>query len=195
MRSSLAATWQETFTEVVRQREEAERLKQAATHGSLGDWTTALTGCVVATCQEMGWAASAIRHKAELLPVNQSEYLAIDVMAFGDGEKRWRFPVAVAELENSQATDRIAYSLWKVLSVRADLRIVFCYRRCAQEGPDLVRFLEEEVVQAMDLRGRIQLEGECVIVVGSTSEAEYFPYGYFKWWQLDAGTGRFQIIS
>lgn len=32
------------------------------------------------------------------------------------------------ELENSRDSERIAYSLWKVLCVRAELRIVFCYR-------------------------------------------------------------------
>jgi hypothetical protein len=50
----------------------------------------------------------------EALPESRHEYLALDVMAFAPGEQRWRFPVAVMELENSQAEDRIAYSLWKV---------------------------------------------------------------------------------
>lgn len=194
MGTSLATTWQETFARVVTQCDKAERLKQAATQGRLADWTAVLTSCVVATCQEMGWVASAIGHKAKLLPVDQSEYLAVDVMAFGDSAKRWRFPVAVAELENSQSPDRIAYSLWKVLSVRADLRIVFCYRRKPEDGPALVRFLESEVVQAMELAGRVCLEGETVVVVGSTNEADYFPYGFFRWWQLDSGTGRFSLI-
>ena len=35
----------------------------------------------------------------------------------------------VIELENSSREDMIAYSLWKVLCVRADLRVVFCYRK------------------------------------------------------------------
>lgn len=195
MGSSLAITWKETFTQVVRKWEEAERLKKAAVKNRLTEWTRLLTSCVVATCREMGWVASAIGHKAKLLPVDQSEYLAVDVMAFGDGQKRWRFPIAVAELENNQNTDRIAYSLWKVLSIQADLRIVFCYQRRQKDGPILVRFLEEEVVKAMDLAGRVRLEGECIVVVGSKSESEYFPYGFFKWWKLDIVTGRFQLID
>jgi len=146
MTDPLITRWRAAFSDAVQRQEDAERLKQAATQGRLADWTAALTSCVVATCREMGWVASAIGHKASLLPVDQSEYLAVDVMAFGDGAKRWRFPLAVAELENSQSPDRIAYSLWKVLSVRADLRIVFCYRRKPEDGPALVRFLESEVV-------------------------------------------------
>jgi len=195
IQSSLAIAWKETFMEVVRRWDKAERLKQAALQNQLTDWTRSLTSCVVATCHEMGWVASAIGHKAKLLPVDQSEYLAVDVMAFGDGQKRWRFPVAVAELENSQNSDRIAYSLWKVLSIQAALRIVFCYRQMQENGPILVRFLEKEVVQAMDLAGRVRLEGECMVVIGSKSESEYFPYGFFKWWLLNTATGRFQLID
>ncbi len=82
-----------------------------------------------------------------------------------------------------------------MLIVRADLRIVFCYRRRPEDGPSLVREIEREVVHAMALSGRVRLEGETLLVVGSTNEAEYFPYGFFKWWQLDAGTGRFCLAS
>ncbi len=195
MSDSLATNWRAAFSDAVRRDEDAERLKQAATQGRLADWTAALTTCVVAACRSMGWSASAIGHKASLLPVDQCEYLAVDVMAFGDGTKRWRFPVAIAELENSQGTDRAAYSLWKVMSIRADLRIVICYRRRPEDGPTLIRFLEADVVQAMGLVGRVSLEGETVVAVGSTNEAEYFPYGFFKWWQLNSGTGRFSLIE
>ena len=71
--------------------------------------------------------------------------------------------------------------------------MVFCYRRRPDDGPALVRFLEAEVVQAMELRGRVNLEGETLVVVGRTNEAEYFPYGFYRWWQLDSGTGKFEL--
>lgn len=190
-----AADWRDAFLQVVSKQEHAEPLKQAATQGKLAAWTRALTTCTVETCGGLGWQASAIGHKATLLPVNQSEYLALDVMAFGDSEQRWRFPVAVMELENSQAVDRIAYSLWKVLLVRAGLRVVFCYRRNPNDAPQLIRALEQQVVQAMGLAGRVGLEGETLVVVGRTGEAEVFPYGFFQWWQLDAGTGKFGLMA
>ena len=161
----------------------------------MGQWTKLLTAAVVETCESMGWSGSARQHRLELLPIAQSEYLALDVMAFAEGERRWRFPAAVVELENSRSDDRIAYSLWKVLCVRADLRVVFCYRRKPEDGPALVRRLCDEVVRAMGLAGRVALEGETVVVVGSRDESEYFPYGFFKWWQLDAGMGRFSLIG
>ena len=76
-------------------------------------------------------------------------------MAFPAGAQHWPFPVAVFELENSRNDNRIAYSLWKVLCVRAELRIVFCYRRSPAQGASLVRFLQDDVVKAMPLADRI----------------------------------------
>jgi hypothetical protein len=129
--------------------------------------------------------------RAAPLQVIGSEYLGMDVMAFPEGMKRWRFPSGVIELENSQNDDRVAYSLWKVLAVRADLRIVFCYRRSTAKGSALIRSLREEVIEAMGIAGRMKLEGEIVVVVGSYDNSSTFPYGFFKWWQLDSNTGMF----
>jgi hypothetical protein len=114
-------------------------------------------------------------------------------MAFARGEKRWRFPAAIFELENSRNDDQIAYSLWKTICVKADLRVVFCYRRNSDEGSDLVRFLRDEVVHAMDLEKRIKLEGKTIVVVGSRNDSAIFPYGFFKWWSLDINTGTFKL--
>lgn len=85
-----------------------------------------MTDAAVRTCSALGLMASAKGHKLELLPIRRSEYLVLDVMAFAEGPNRWRFPTVVMELENNAREDQIAYSLWKVLSVRAELRIVFC---------------------------------------------------------------------
>lgn len=186
--------WQEKFWETVKEQKIANALKEATLNECLGDWTEALTSAVVKTCESIGWKASAKGHKLSLLPVRRSEYLALDVMAFADGDKIWRFPTAVIELENSRDVDRIAYSLWKVLCVRAELRMVFCYRRSSEERSQLIRFLSEQVVQALDLPVRAQLEGETLVIVGSRNESETFPYGFFKWWSLDNNTGRFRLI-
>lgn len=194
MVDDLVARFRETFFAVVQADELAGELKQAASAVNLGAWTRALTEAAIRTCAGLGLMASAKGHKLELLPIHRSEYLALDVMAFAEGEKRWRFPVAVMELENSAREDQIAYSLWKVLSVRADLRIVFCYRRNGEDVPALLRHLREEVVEAMGLAGRVKLEGATLLVVGSRSESGTFPFGYFGWWLLDTNTGRFERL-
>jgi hypothetical protein len=99
--------------------------------------------------------------------------------------------VAVFELENSADDDLVAYSLWKVLCVRAKLRVVFCYRRDAPKGNALVKHLSEQVAHAMELQDRTALTGDTMLVVGSRSEAATFPYGFFKNWLFDTNVGKF----
>ena len=186
--------WQTAFWRAVQQRENSDPLRDAALAGRLGDWTQSLTGVVVAACEAMGWRASAKWHPLNLLPMPRSEYLALDVMAFPASDQRWRFPAGVFELENSREDDRIAYSLWKVLCVRAELRVVFCYRRSPEQGAPLMRLLQDEVVGAMPLADRIALDGETLVVVGSRNESDLFPYGFFRWWRLDANIGAFEVM-
>jgi hypothetical protein len=194
MADTLTASFRNAFFKVVQADELAAELKRSAIEGDLGGWTEALTDAAVRTCHAVGWKASAKGHKLELLPIHRSEYLALDVVAFAGGEKRWRFPVAVMELENVLREDQIAYSLWKVLSVRAELRIVFCYCQNSDHIPALLRHMREEVIEAMGLAGRVKLEGATLVVVGSLSESGTFPFGYFGWWSLDTNTGRFERL-
>lgn len=191
IKQSIDEQWRAAFLQTVQQHERAQPLKEAALAGRLGAWTKELTAVAVSTCQSLGWQASAKGHRLELLPVTGSEYLGIDVMAFAQAKTRWRFPAAVIELENSQSDDRVAYSLWKVLCLRADLRIVFCYRRSAAKGSALMRSLREEAIEAIGVAGRMKLEGETLVVIGSYDSSSTFPYGFFKWLRLDNNTGTF----
>jgi hypothetical protein len=188
---NLSGTWQSAFWQTVRRHTNADQLRDAALQGRLGDWTQALTDVVVAACEALDWQAAAKGHPLDLLPESRHEYLALDVVAFAPAEPRWRFPVAAMELENSRDDDRIAYSLWKVLCVRTDLRVVFCYRRRAEQGAALVRSLGTEVVGALSVNERMALRGETLVVVGSRDDASTFPYGFFTWWSLDKNTGIF----
>jgi len=191
--NSISQRWFSTFMETVKTHEASTVLREAAESGELRHWTEALTGIVVGTFPKMGWLGAARAHKSDLLPVSRSEYLALDAVAFDTaGDRRWRFPVGVFELENSPTDDLVAYSLWKVICVRAGLRVVFCYRRNASEGAELVRHLADQVIQSMEIPTRTGLGGETLVIVGSRSETATFPYGFFKDWMLDTNTARFQ---
>ena len=192
--ASLAATWQQRFFGVIQHPETANALRDASLRADMRAWTTALTAAVVEACAQMGWVATAKGHRLELLPVSRSEYLSLDAVAFAEGSGRWRFPTAVMELENKAQDDSIAYSLWKVLCVRAELRAVFCYRPDAEAGAPLVRRLRDEVISGMELQHLAGLHGETLVVVGSRGEAATFPYAFFKWWRLDANTGQFGLL-
>jgi hypothetical protein len=190
--ASVAQDWLDAFMQTVKTHEASSRLRAAAESGELKLWTEALTGIVVGTFPTMGWHGAARGHRSTLLPVPRAEYLALDVVAFETaGDRRWRFPAGVFELENSPVDDLVAYALWKVLCVRTSLRVVFCYRRNADEGAELIRHLSDQVVQALGIQTRIDLTGETLLVVGSHSESATFPYGFFKDWTLDANTARF----
>jgi hypothetical protein len=54
--------------------------------------------------------------------------------------------------------------------------------------------LRDEVVQAMDVKQRAELDGSTVVVVGSRNDSATFPYGFFKWWELDTNTGSFRVM-
>ncbi len=192
METVLSQRWFDTFLGALQHHEASSTLREAALQADLKSWTSALTSVVVATCETMGWKVAARRHPSSLLPVTREEYLALDVVAFEPaGDRRWRFPVAVLELENSRDDDRVAYSLWKVFCVRAALRVVFCYRHGTEQGTELVRHLNDEVVRTMAIAERSSLGGETLLVVGSRNEAPTFPYGFFKNWILDTNTARF----
>ena len=115
-------------------------------------------------------------------------------MAFMEGRDRWPFPVAAIELENSRNDDRIAYSLWKVLNLRVKLRAVFCYRPSPAQGPELVRQLGEGVIGSLTIEQRLKIDGDSLVIVGYRNKAETFPYGFFKWWELDYNTGKFELF-
>ncbi|MBN1921822.1 MAG: hypothetical protein JW892_11290 [Anaerolineae bacterium] len=183
--------WVIAFTQALRQYTAADTLRDAALHGRLGAWTAALTDVVVETCATVGWQAAAKGHPLDLLPEVRHEYLSLDVMAFPATGGDWRFPIAVMELENSRDDTRIAYSLWKVLCVRAALRVVFCYRPRAEQGAALVHYLGTEVVGALPIPERMALCGGTLVVVGSRGDVATFPYGFFKWWVLDKNVGAF----
>ena len=192
MVDDLPNRFRSALMDTLRAENHADPLREAAIAGRLMSWTKALTSASVDTCSRLGWDASAKGHESRLLPVSRGEYLGLDVIAFARGERRWRFPLAVMELENQTREDAVAYSLWKVLSVRATLRVLFCYRKEANQAGPLKTHLQDEVVKAMDLGTRAALEGDTLLVIGRRAEAETFPHGFFAWWQLDANTGRFE---
>jgi hypothetical protein len=122
----------------------------------------------------------------------------MDVMAFerppAVEERRWSFPVAVFELENSCDDDRVAYSLWKVLCLACPLRVVFAYREGWQQARDLVHRLAADVIGAIAMEQRGELRGQTLVVTGSRGEGKTFPWGYFKTWELNANLGRFEKL-
>ena len=189
-------SWREAFLGVVQQPETAAPLKTASLAEDLKTWTACLTSTVVTSCRNLGWLAAAKGHRLQEFPQVGQEYLGIDVMAFSGEPKpgRWRFPIAVFELENRRTDRRVAYSLWKVLCVRAPLRVVFAFRRDWEAGRRSVNATCEDVIGSLAVAEKEALKGEVVLVMGNRGEGETFPHGYFKFWKLDVNVGHFEKV-
>ncbi len=194
--TSLATRWaSEFYGAIEEERSAADALRDASLRSDLAAWTSALTGVVVASFTRLGLAAAGKGHRCSVLPVPRNEYLSLDVTAFPSAGTGWQFPAAACELENSAEADLVAYSLWKVLCVRCGLRVVFCYRPDASDGPGFVSALGARVVEAMEIAERVALVGDTLVVVGSRNEASTFPYGFFQMWKLNSNTGRFERFA
>jgi hypothetical protein len=193
MSDALAKRWQIAFFNVLNaDAEHAAELREASLIADLKRWTTALSITVVRAFEELGLVAAAKGHVGKALPVPQQEYLGQDVMAFSPGPVGWRFPIAVCELENAADDERVGYSLWKTLCVRAQLRVIFCYRRDGDRAPALVRDLADSVISPIPITDRTTLDGATIVTVGFRSDAGTFPYGFFESWKLNSNTGRFE---
>jgi len=192
MDDGLPRRWYGHFLDLLQQDwEGAAELREASVNSQLGRWTTALTDAVVQSFADLGMLC-AKGHRLDLFPERNEEYLGMDVSAFADDpSQRWQFPTAVCELENSNRDDRVAYSLWKVMCVRTDLRVVFCYRRSMDDAEPLVTKLADEVVGVLPTEERMDVRGETIVAVGARGESAMFPYGFFKAWKLEMNTGRF----
>lgn len=198
--TQLGATWCEALLDALRPPERREPLREAAAADDLAAWTRLMTVGVAEACRAMGWVAAAKGHKLDLLPQAGQEYLSLDGMAFdlarAPANARWHWPVAVFELENKHTDDRTAYSLWKVLNVSAPLRVVVAYRRTWEEANDLPGVLADGVVRGtMPIERWSTLVGEVILVIGSRSDGESFPWGYFRFWKFDPGVGRFAKVA
>lgn len=183
------------YAALERDRSTASELRKAAVAGELGNWTQALTGLVARSFRDLGLDVAAKGHKCASLPVGRGEYLALDVTALPNTGRTWRFPAAVCELENSAREDIVAYSLWKVLCIRDVLRVVFCYQNERADASGLVRLLGDNVVGTMSLPERERLSGDTLVFVGSHSESNSFPYGFFRAWRLNRNVGRFEAFG
>jgi hypothetical protein len=189
--------WRSAFLSVVQEPEVAAPLKSAALTENLKSWTSCLTSAVVASCRKVGWLAAAKGHRLDELPQPGQEYLNMDVMAFSNlpVTGRWRLPFAAFELENHRTDDRVGYSLWKVLCLRTDLRVVFAFRRDWEESRRSVDAICRDVVGSLSVAERVAVVGETAVIIGNRGDGESFPWGYFKMWLLDTNIGRFEKIS
>ena len=196
MQATLFKSWRDAFLDVIQEPLFAAPLKTASLAEDLQSWTTHLTSAVVTSCHHLDWNAAAKGHLLHNHPKPGKEYLNIDVMAFpATSTGRWRLPIAAFELENNRSDDRVGYSLWKLLCLRANLRVVFAFRRDWSDSRQSVESVCSDVIGSLTVADRMLITGETVLIVGNRGDGESFPWGFFKAWMLDVNLGRFEKIS
>jgi len=77
------------------------------------------------------------------------------------------------------------------MCTRAQLRVVFCYRREPQQASALVKEIQDMVFTNLKPNEFKSFENT-MIVVGSRNKSDTFPYGFFKEWVLDIQMGKFR---
>ena len=134
---------------------------------------------------------------ARLRPENKAEsgeYLNIDAFFIDNAEydiikekadSEWDpfiLPRAVVELENSYEVKKISYCLWKILCLRAPIRVLICYQRDTKGVTSLAKRLEGIIWQGSLMKGT---DGDLLVIIGDDSAGddaswrEYFTI--FEW--------------
>ena len=120
------------------------------------------------------------------------EYLNIDAVFIDrteydltKKESEWDpfvLPRAVVELENRSDRMKISYCLWKILCVRAPIRVLICYQSNPNRVIALKEHLENVIWQGSLMKGT---DGDLLVIIGdesSWSEASWGEYfTVFEW--------------
>lgn len=126
---------------------------------------------------------------ARLRPGNKEfsgEYFNIDAVFIDNAEydlikegSKWDpfvLPRAVVELENDYNFGEISYCLWKILCIRAPIRVLICSQKGGEKVEALKRHLESVIWQGSLVKGT---EGDLLIIIGDDSTGDEVSLGEF----------------
>jgi hypothetical protein len=116
------------------------------------------------------------------------EYLDVDAIyldkadydlpiGIGDDEDPFVLPAAVVELENSFDFNKIAYCAWKILCVRAPIRVLICYQKGVDAVTSLAKHLEDIIWHRGLLKGD---DGDFFVIIGNDKKGESDWEDYFS---------------
>lgn len=136
----------------------------------------------------------AMRRKDSEKDEYSGEYLNIDAVFIDNREyndwniKDWDPPVlpsAVVELENDYDYGKITYCLWKILCVRAPVRVLICYQGEIDDIASLRKHLEDVIWQGSLMK---DTDGDLLVIIGDDSrgnQSEWSEYFNMFEWQND----------
>lgn len=171
--------WAEAFAEVLYELRDLANDESYNQTG--GKWTEFIVQKVInermsekADCQVVSLLSKDSEKKEE-----SGEYLNMDAMFIAnDAYKKWKglpdydppvIPIAVVEHENAGTGtfEKIQYCLWKILCLRADVRVLICYQFGAKKIEELRELLENTVKNNKLAEG---MNGELLLVIGDQAK-------------------------
>jgi len=114
------------------------------------------------------------------------EYLNMDAMFIDNSDYTdwdsddWDPPVlpsAVVELENDDRFAKITYCLWKIICIRAEIRVLICYQTNKDKVNSLRKRLEETL---MSRRLMETAKGELFVIIGDATKDDSSWKDYFN---------------
>jgi len=113
--------------------------------------------------------------------INKSEYGLHSWGAKGIKYGPLALPEAVAELENDWDVDKICYDLWKILCIRAPVRVLVCYQKNEEMVNNLRQRLENIIWGSSLMKGT---DGDLLVIIGKEKMqakpwSDYF--SVFEW--------------
>ena len=122
----LENTWFEKFTNALA---EDTAALPAWDPEKLADWTSVATKAAdaataaVLECMAVGVGQTAAKEAQD--KYGRSEYFTLDGIGYDDAS--WAPPLVAVELENT--SEKIEYCAWKLLCVRASVRVLVCFKK------------------------------------------------------------------
>jgi len=157
------------------------RRRETSSEKKIADMTPEEQKVSLANFSKGYWEESREYLNIDAVFINESEYGLHTWGAKGIRYGPFALPEAVAELENSWDVDRICYCLWKILCIRAPVRVLICYQKNKEMTNSLRQRLESVIWGSSLMKGT---DGDLLVIVGqeilqTKPWSEYF--SVFEW--------------
>ena len=178
--------WIDSFMKSLNELEDQSNTK------SDGEWTKFMAKVMKAMEKKTNWRVIS-RDSEERR--DSGEYLNIDAMFLDKSAypSNWNIgdwdpyilPSAVVEHENDYGFEKIAYCLWKIVCIRAEVRVLICYQNNKEKIDSLTKYLEK-IVKKSKLMEKVQ--GELFVIIGNDEEKKSSWKKYFKIFEWRIGS-------
>jgi len=182
--------WLNSFINTLKEKEKTDYPENPK---SDPEWTKFMKKVMEGVAEKMDcYVAQSFQEKGK----ESCEYLNIDAIFIDNAEYDIMYqdngqydpfvlPRAVVELENEYNIEKISYCLWKILCVRAPIRVLICYQNGKEKVKSLREHLENVIWQGSLMKGS---DGDLLVVIGDDSargEASWEDYFMVFEWRSD----------